>query len=286
MNIFQANQELHALVLHYKAEQDRQSVEIIEENVSCFPEQVTNLKRPEVYKPFFIIFFFCLLQILSGSYIVIFYSVSLISSASGGEDMDVHSRTVAVMTAFVRFVVSIITTISLIRLGRRKIGLISGVGTALACFLLVGFLELKKYGWIELDSRVDVTIISSLIMVYVALNTFGIFGLPCLMIGEVLPARVRGIVTGILLTLINLVNFGTTKLYPSVAHVLGPSGVFLGFALAATTATVYIYLFLPETKNHPLTRIEQYFAEGKNFFWATRDKTLLPRNKTKSKQTV
>lgn len=94
---FQVNEEIHLMVVHYKASQEKSLQD--SEIVSCMPANITNLVQPEVYKPFCIIFFFCLLQVLSGSYIVIFYSVSLISSASGGREAD---KEIGVMSAAVR----------------------------------------------------------------------------------------------------------------------------------------------------------------------------------------
>lgn len=135
----------------------------------------------------------------------------------------------------------------------------------------------------KLDDALDLTIIASLILLYVAFNTFGIFGLPFMMIGEILPTRIRGVVTGVLICSINIVTFATTKLYPHAAAVLGPDGMFLTFGLVATLTTLYIYLFLPETRDSPLTQIEQYFALGKNFLWVTRDRNLLPKVASSSK---
>lgn len=251
-----------------------------EERSSCNSlfQQTCCLARPEVLKPFFIILTFCILQILSGSYIVIFYSISLISSASGCPEDDINNVTVAIMTALVRVVMSLVTTVSLFKFGRRKIGVISGIGTAFACLMLVGYLILKKFHIVNLDYHYNSAVIGSLIMVYVALNTFGIFSLPCMMMSEVLPSTVRGFVSGILLTTINLIIFSTTKLYPYIAKILGPGGVFFCFAIVSIITTVYVYLFLPETKDRPLTQIEQYFATGKNYLWATRDKTLMAKN--------
>uniref|UniRef100_A0A1B6H7X1 Major facilitator superfamily (MFS) profile domain-containing protein n=1 Tax=Homalodisca liturata TaxID=320908 RepID=A0A1B6H7X1_9HEMI len=273
------NHELHLLVVHLKSQQDQ---EACQEQDTChvLPEEITALKRPEVFKPFLIILIFSLLQILSGPYVVIFYGVNLISSASGCRDTDIHSLTVAVMTALVRFVVSIVTTVCLLRLGRRKIGIVSGIGTALACILLVTFLQMNDHGKIQIDGDLKIAIIATLIMIYVAMNTFGLFSLPCMMIGEVLPARVRGFVSGIFVTILNVIIFSTTKSYPFIASFLGPSGVFLTFAIVAVLATVYIYFFLPETRDRPLTQIENYFAVGKNYLWIRRDKSLIARKST------
>lgn len=239
------------------------------------------MTRPQVFKPFFIILTFCLLQILSGSYVVIFYGVTLIASASGESTSNFSCLTIAVMTALVRFVVSIVTSMCLLKLGRRKIGMISGVGTTVSCLSLVIFLYIKRNATGEdvLPNPRDTKVIAALIMIYVAMNTFGIFSLPCMMIGEVLPANVRGSVSGILLMLINLMIFSTTKLYPSVASILGAIGVFTAFTIVAIIITLYVYLFLPETKNRPLTQIEEYFAAGKNYLWMNRDRELTRRRR-------
>lgn len=242
------------------------------------------MTRPQVFKPFFIILIFCLLQILSGSYIAIFYGVSLISAASHTSSREYDCLAIAVMTALVRFVVSIITSMCLLKLGRRKIGICSGIGTTIACLSLVIFLHIKSYatGDDALPNQRDTYIIAGLIMTYVATNTFGIFSLPVMMIGEVLPSSVRGSVSGVLLMLINLMIFSTTKLYPSVSANLGSIGLFSMFTIVAIITTIYVYLFLPETKNRPLTQIEEYFAVGKNYLWRNRDRELMRRRRRHS----
>ncbi|RZF45156.1 hypothetical protein LSTR_LSTR007119 [Laodelphax striatellus] len=211
------NQELHMLIGHSKTEKDKEEALRQEtRDVTCapVPRWWHIMTRPQVFKPFFILLTFCLLQILTGSYVAIFYGVTLIASASNTPSQEYNCLQIAVMTALVRFVVSIITSWCLLRHGRRRIGLISGVGTALATSCLVAFLYYKSLpGVTPLPNQRDTGIIAALIMIYVAMNTFGIFSLPCLMIGEVLPSNVRGSVRGVMHSLINLMIFTTTKLY-------------------------------------------------------------------------
>lgn len=98
------NQELHSLLVHIKAEEDRRLSEMLQsESCSLVPSRLSCLTRPEVAKPFVIILVFALLQILSGSYIVIFYGVNIVSSAAGTSDSDLHSLTIAVVTAAIRY---------------------------------------------------------------------------------------------------------------------------------------------------------------------------------------
>ncbi|XP_039296743.1 facilitated trehalose transporter Tret1 isoform X1 [Nilaparvata lugens] len=183
------NHELHMLIGHSKTERDKEEALKQEtRDVTCapVPRWWHIMTRPQVFKPFFILLTFCLLQILTGSYVAIFYGVTLIASASNTPSQEYDCLSIAVMTALVRFVVSIITSWCLLRHGRRRIGLISGVGTAMATSCLVAFLYYKSLPGVQpLPNTRDTKIIAGLIMVYVAMNTFGIFSLPCLMIGEV-----------------------------------------------------------------------------------------------------
>ncbi|XP_075237536.1 facilitated trehalose transporter Tret1-like [Lycorma delicatula] len=284
-NELKVQNELHTLVGHSKMVKDKEMAAKlgIEDTTLCapVPHWWEIMTQPQVFKPFFIILTFCLLQILSGSYVTIFYGVTLISSASHTSSHEYDCLTIAVMTALVRFIVSIITSMCLLKLGRRKIGICSGLGTTLACLSLVIFLYSKSFatGADALPNDRDTKIIAGLIMIYVATNTFGIFSLPVMMIGEVLPSSVRGSVSGILLMVINLMIFSTTKLYPSIAGILGPIGVFTVFTTVAIITTIYIYLFLPETRDRPLTQIEEYFAVGKNYIWGNRDRDLMKRRR-------
>ena len=118
---------------------------------------------------------------------------------------------------------------------------------------------------------------ATLVLTYVACNTFGFFVLPGLMLGEMLPARARGPAGGLTFAVINTTLFVTTKFYPAAVHYLQPHGLFFFFGVATLAGTLFVYLFVPETKGRTLSEIEDYFA-GDNLLWQTRDKARQSEN--------
>lgn len=150
----------------------------------------------------------------------------------------------------------------LLKITRRALVMISGAGTAF-CTLVLAFLLMQGpgSGWLP----------PTLILAYVAFNTLGFFLLPGLMIGELLPTKVRGLCGGYIFCLFNAVLFGFTKLYPVMKSAIGMSGVFGLFGASSSLATIVLYLMLPETKGKSLLQIEQYYQES-NIMWVTRKK--------------
>lgn len=170
---------------------------------------------------------------------------------------------VANASACTRLGVTVIACILLLKITRRSLVMMSGVGTA-ACTLALAFLLYTDNG--------SGLITPVLILGYVAFNTLGFFLLPGLMIGELLPTKVRGLCGGYIFCVFNAVLFGFTKLFPVMKNSVGMSGVFALFGSAASLATVVLFLLLPETKGKSLLQIEQYYQKP-NILWVTRKKT-------------
>lgn len=165
-------------------------------------------------------------------------------------------------TALVRLGVTVFACILLLRVTRRSLVLVSGAGTAI-CTLALAFLLIQGPGTGVAPP--------ALILGYVAFNTLGFFLLPGLMIGELLPTKVRGLCGGYIFCLFNAVLFGFTKLYPIMKTSIGMAGVFGLFGASAALATIVLFLLYPETKGKSLIQIEQYYQKS-NILWVTRKK--------------
>lgn len=219
------------------------------------------LLQPEVVKPLIIINVFNILQILSGTYLIVFYAVDILQNIQGSEDID--HFVVAVLTACVRFIFSIAGSILLTLVGRRTLALTSGLGTALSTLFLAALLyqscQVPNYGS------------ALLVLIYVATNTIGFMILPGVMLSELFPAKVRGIAGGFTFMIFNFTLFGVAKAFPVVKSSVGISGVFWIFAVIGIIASIFLYLTLPETKGQTLSEIEDYFQQG-GFLWVGRKK--------------
>lgn len=170
---------------------------------------------------------------------------------------------VANASALVRLGVTVIACILLLKITRRCLVMISGIGTAVSTLALA--IILLQGGGTGITPP-------ALVLSYVAFNTLGFFLLPGLMIGELLPTKVRGLCGGYIFCLFNAVLFGFTKLYPVMENSIGMAGVFGIFGASAALATIVLFLLLPETKDKSLLQIEQYYQKS-NIMWVTRKKS-------------
>ncbi|XP_011193053.1 facilitated trehalose transporter Tret1-2 homolog [Zeugodacus cucurbitae] len=214
-------------------------------------------------KPLFIVITFSMLQMLSGSFIVIFYAIDII--ADFGADVDTKSA--AIWTAVVRMFCSLTFCVILMFVRRRRILTISSIGSGLSCLIL----SVYMYARLGLPkSNTDVLVAAGCLFSYIAFNT-AIMVLPGIMIGELFPARIRGRTAGGVFAAMNISLFALTKVFPMVQSIIKMRGVFMVFAVSSFMVTVFMGLFQPETKGRTLDQIEDYFNEN-NWLWFKRDK--------------
>ncbi|XP_058830422.1 facilitated trehalose transporter Tret1-like isoform X2 [Topomyia yanbarensis] len=226
-----------------------------------------SLANISLIKPLLIINGFHLLQILSGTYLVVFYAVDIISDMGGS---DINTMQAAVLTAVARLVFTFLYCFLLLVMPRRMMVIGSGIGSGLSCLVLSIFL------YIRLDAvktPTDTYVAAVFILLYIGTNT-GFMTMPGIMIGELLPAKIRGRIAGYLFTLFNLLLFGVAKGFPYAKETFKTQGLFLIFGVASFGASLLLYLMLPETKGRTLHEIEDYFQRG-NWLWITRSRKPL-----------
>lgn len=208
--------------------------------------------QPHVVKPMVIMNVYCLLQGLSGTFIVIFYAVDLLDTVLPAT---MSAELVAILTAAVRLVMSAAGCAVLQKCGRRPVALASALGVSATAALLGCVLY---FDWADSGGYVA----SSLALLYVALNSFGMFIMPGMMMSELLPTSVRGVASSATTCLFNLSLFAFAKAYPALKVLLGSAGFFWLFSSAALLNLVWTYLLVPETSGRSLNDIEDYFRAG------------------------
>ncbi|XP_046826090.1 facilitated trehalose transporter Tret1-2 homolog [Vespa crabro] len=218
---------------------------------------------PNVLKPLSIINIFNALQLSSGTYVIVFYAVDLVRDI-GGKSVD--SYVAAIITALTRFFFSLLACVLLLKIGRRSLGIFSAIGTSLASLVLVAYTLLKSE-----KSDMDAYVLSICLFAYVGANTVGLFTLPGLMIGELLPQNARGIAGGFNFFIFNFLLFLATKSFPTINNAVGITGAFAIFGISALLEAIFVYVALPETKNRTLEEIEDYFQQS-NLLWITRSR--------------
>ncbi|KAH8418579.1 hypothetical protein KR222_002631, partial [Zaprionus bogoriensis] len=214
-------------------------------------------------KPLFIVIVFSLLQMFSGTFIVIFYAVDILSEFS----VDLDTKQAAIWMAAVRVICCMIFCSILIFVRRRLIMVISGIGSGVFCLVLSVFMYMRAG---QPKMPYDVLVTGGCLLGYIVFNT-ALMVMPGIMIGELFPARIRGRTAGGVFASMNVALFIFAKGFPAMQSYIKMRGVFLVFAASSFLLTIFMCLFQPETKGRSLEHIEDYF-NGTNLLWFRRDR--------------
>lgn len=228
------------------------------------------IMQPSVLKPLILINAFNILQILSGTYLIVFYAVDIITEICNFDDdpdsPQLSTMQSAVITALIRLLLTMVYCCLLLRCKRRKLYLSSCILSAIASITLSSFLYWKGT---TAKSFNDLIVIGILMLLYISANTCSML-MPGIMVGELLPLRVRHW-AGMIFTAFNLMLFGVTKIFPWLRYAIKTQGLFMMFGCSSFCAFILFYWFLPETKDRTLNEIEDYYLEP-NWIWQKRSK--------------
>lgn len=208
-----------------------------------------------------------MLQILSGTYLIVFYAVDIITEICNfGDDDTVNISTMqsAVLTALIRLLLTMVYCYLLLKWKRRNLYLTSCLLSGITSITLSIFLYYKGE---STKSFNDLIIIGVLMLLYISANTCSML-MPGVMVGELLPLRVRHW-SGMVFTAFNLMLFIVTKIFPWLKIVIRTQGLFLMFGCSSLCAFMLFFWLLPETKDKTLNDIEDYYRE-QNWIWQRR----------------
>lgn len=218
------------------------------------------LKRTSIV-PFGIMLGFFFFQQFSGIFVMIFYAVDITRIA--GVTADAYWT--AILIGLTRLIGSLLVAATSGRFGKRASAITSGFGMA----AFMGILSLYLF---RDDGKGDGLVPAVCILGYIFMSTLGFLVLPFAMIGELYPAKVKDILSGVTTCVAYIFSSVAIKTYPDLLEHFGRHGVFLFYAIFSLAGTVFVFLFLPETNGKTLQEIEdlfgkkrENFAEKKNF---------------------
>lgn len=193
-------------------------------------------------------------QQLSGINAVIFYTVKIFREA--GSTIDENLCTIIV--GAVNFLSTFVATVLIDRLGRKVLLYISNAAMIITLFILGGFFYAKNseyegidnYGWLPLVSFV----------IFVIGFSLGFGPIPWLMMGEILPAKVRGSAASIVTAFNWSCTFLVTKTFLDVIGAIGAHGAFWMFGSVCVVGMVFVVACVPETQGQSLEDIEKKMA--------------------------
>ncbi|EFN85330.1 Sugar transporter ERD6-like 6 [Harpegnathos saltator] len=222
---------------------------------------------PSGYKPMVILFILFTLQQLSGSYIIIFYAMSVFDEMSETLSKSFNENNALVMLGIVRFVISILTVFSSRRYGRRILCILSGIGMTISMFLSGIYMHFtmshEKNGGTEETMTDYKWLLLFFVLSYICFSTFGIINIPWTLIGELIPVSIRGIGGSFMVSFAYIMMFAVLKSYPYILKVMSMKNIFFSFGSVSLISTAYVYFFLPETLHKSFSDIEKMFIPSK-----------------------
>lgn len=201
-------------------------------------------------KPLFISLGLMFFQQMTGINAFMFYTVQIFQEA--GSTVDHHLSTIIV--GLVNFFSTFLATIFIDRLGRKVLLYISSVTVSLMLIILGVYFHLKRsgmdlteYGWLPLLSFVTLVL---------GFST-GYGPIPWLMMGEILPVKIRGPAASVATGFNWACTFLITKTFVDLQGLIGLDGGLWLFAGITIVGLFFVIFCVPETQGKSLEDIER-----------------------------
>ncbi|KAJ8679358.1 hypothetical protein QAD02_015145 [Eretmocerus hayati] len=219
-----------------------------------FREIAGALIQPKARRPFLMLIMYFLIYQWTGTNAITFYSVEIVENS--GIKLDKYM--VTVFLGVVRLVFTIVACVACRKFGRRPMTFLSSIGCGMSMVGLSMYLWFREYlgagyAWIPILCITGYTIAC----------TLGFLVIPWVMIGEVYPVQIRGIIGGLTTMFAHSFVFTVVKTYPLLASSLSQHGTFLLYGCISLLGTIFFYVCLPETKDRSLQEIEDFYS-GRN----------------------
>ncbi|XP_032511289.2 facilitated trehalose transporter Tret1-2 homolog [Danaus plexippus] len=211
-------------------------------------ERMQALFKRSACKPFWTMMVYVVIMELSGASIVFMWGVQILQRSKSSVNPEIGNFILGLM----RIISGVITAVFVFHIGRRPLALTSGIGVGVTCLFLGSIMHylstpsiFPQLGYVA----------------YIFFATLGYYTLPPLIMFELYPLQVRGILGGLSLSNISLCIFVANKSFPFVRDSLGFANTILAFGIWSFLGSVFLYFFLPETKDLTLQEIEEYYND-------------------------
>lgn len=166
----------------------------------------------------------------------------------------INGNDCTIIVGVVNFLSTFMATVLIDRLGRKILLYISSISMMITLFTLGTFFFVQEYlhynvgsfGWLPLVSFV----------VYVIGFSLGFGPIPWLMMGEILPAKIRGSAASVVTAFNWSCTFLVTLTFNDLLNAIGGYGTFWLFGSITLIGLAFVIIFVPETRGRSLEEIE------------------------------
>ncbi|KAL1492952.1 hypothetical protein ABEB36_011111 [Hypothenemus hampei] len=188
----------------------------------------------------------------SGINAVIFYTTKIFKESGSTLDEKISTTIVGI----VNFISTFIAAVLIDKLGRKVLLYISAVSMTISLVVLGTYFHLKTESH---DQTLGFIPLASFI-VYVLGFSLGFGPVPWLMMGEILPAKIRGPAASVATGFNWTCTFIVTKIFLLLAGSIGFDYTFWIFGLIVFMSLWFTIFFVPETRGQSLADIERKLA--------------------------
>ena len=231
----------------------RRAATVIEQVEGGSREQRRQAWTPGVRRALIVVSVFFIFQQITGINVPLYYGPHLLGPIFAGAHATLVQTTVAgVEVTAIMTAVNVASTYLGFRwidkFGRRKLSMSGYAGMIVFALVAAAGLTLT-HGTFRL------VVIMIGLDFFIASFAIGVGGTGWTLQGEVFPTAVRGQAAAFAAMIDWLANFALIEVFPVSQNAISLSGVLVVFAGLAALAIVFIWKFLPETKNLPVEEI-------------------------------
>lgn len=139
----------------------------------------------------------------------------------------------------------------------------SGIGCGVPMLGLAGYMYRNAAWTANGETAVATWIPIACLFVFYACSTIGYLIVPWVMIGEVFPRQIRGMIGGVSTCVGHFSIFIVLQTYPMFQDWLTTPGTFAMYGIISLLSLFFFYFFCPETKGKTLQEIEESFGTKK-----------------------
>ena len=234
---------------------------IEKEEEFSFVDQVKMLRQKSSLIPLIFSIFLMFFQQFCGINVIIFYAGNLLETAHMSADKANISADLGV--GVIQVIFTLISVLLVDLLGRRVLLTLGGALLSLSTAALGIFFFLEhhypKNNTIQSEDFQFIAV--ACLAVFIIGFSLGWGPIPWLMMGELAPLQIRGIVSGIATALNWSFSAVITVSFDKYSHVVHPYGAWWTFSVISALSIVFVLVFLPETRGKDLEDIQEYFEK-------------------------
>lgn len=200
-------------------------------------------------------------QQITGINTIIYYAPIIVGYTGFGPSSG--SLQGAIIVGVVNVLATVVAIFLVDRVGRRAL-LLSGVGGMVVTLAAMGIL-------FDIGAKHVGMILLIVLLLYIVAFAIGLGPVYWLLSSEVFPTRLRGTGSSVATSVNWLANLVVSITFLTLITSLGQSLTFWIYGICGLAAWFFILKYVPETKDRPLEKIEEYWQNGRRWEAAQED---------------